>query len=154
MSTVSRALAAGTGMGAVTGAAIGVVIASIQLLDLEGIELVQALVIYGAIGAILGMVAGTASGGALGLLVGLALNLLLGPASQVPRRTEQLPMARAVGSTIGLLPLIALPLIDEWWPAAIIVSLIAIVVIAKRVPKIAGITSLSTRSPNLQRSSP
>ena len=101
----------------------------------------------GTIGAMLGVVAGAVIGAVLGLMVGLALNLLLGPASVVPRRPEQLPLARLVGSTIGLLPLLALPRLEEWWPVVVIVSLLAMVAIAKRVPKIVGITSLKSQNP-------
>ena len=134
-------------MGALSGGVIGIVLAAVLLIDAQGIELITAFIIYGTIGAMLGVVAGAVVGAILGLLVGLALNLLLGPASQVPRRPEQLPLARWVGCAIGLLPLVAIPQIDEWWPVAIGVSLLAVVAIAKRVPKIAGITSLSGRSP-------
>ncbi len=146
MSTVSRAIAAGSGMGALAGGAVGIVVAAFLLLDSVGIEVMAAFIIYGTIGAMLGVVAGTVIGAALGLLVGLALNLLMGPALLVPRRPEQLPLARLVGSAIGLLPLLAIPRLEEWWPIAVIVSLLAMVAIAKRVPKIVGITSL--RSPN------
>ncbi len=146
MSTVSRAIAAGSGMGALAGGAVGIVVAAFLLLDSVGIEVMAAFIIYGTIGAMLGVVAGAVIGAALGLLVGLALNLLMGPALLVPRRPEQLPLARLVGSAIGLLPLLAIPRLEEWWPIAVIVSLLAMVAIAKRVPKIVGITSL--RSPN------
>ena len=146
MSTVSRAIAVGSGMGALAGGAVGIVVAAFLLLDSVGIEVMAAFIIYGTIGAMLGVVAGAVIGAALGLLVGLALNLLMGPALLVPRRPEQLPLARLVGSAIGLLPLLAIPRLEEWWPIAVIVSLLAMVAIAKRVPKIVGITSL--RSPN------
>ncbi len=146
MSTVSRAIAAGSGMGALAGGAVGIVVAAFLLLDSVGIEVMAAFIIYGTIGAMLGVVAGAVIGAALGLMVGLALNLLMGPALLVPRRPEQLPLARLVGSAIGLLPLLAIPRLEEWWPIAVIVSLLAMVAIAKRVPKIVGITSL--RSPN------
>ena len=146
MSTVSRAIAAGSGMGALAGGTVGMVVAAFLLLDSVGIEVMAAFIIYGTIGAMLGVVAGAVIGAALGLLVGLALNLLMGPALLVPRRPEQLPLARLVGSAIGLLPLLAIPRLEEWWPIAVIVSLLAMVAIAKRVPKIVGITSL--RSPN------
>lgn len=146
MSTVSRAIAAGAGMGALAGGAVGIAVAAFLLLDAVGIEVIAAFIIYGTIGAMLGVVAGAVIGAALGLLVGLALNLLMGPALLVPRRPEQLPLARLVGSAIGLLPLLAIPRLEEWWPIAVIVSLLAMVAIAKRVPKIVGITSL--RSPN------
>ena len=146
MSTVSRAIAAGSGMGALAGGAVGIVVAAFLLLDSVGIEVMAAFIIYGTIGAMLGVVAGAVIGAALGLLVGLALNLLMGPALLVPRRPEQLPLARLVGSAIGLLPLLAIPRLEEWWPIAVIVSLLAMVAIAKRGPKIVGITSL--RSPN------
>lgn len=122
------------------------VVAAFLLFDSVGIEVMAAFIIYGTIGAMLGVVAGAVIGAALGLLVGLALNLLMGPALLVPRRPEQLPLARLVGSAIGLLPLLAIPRLEEWWPIAVIVSLLAMVAIAKRVPKIVGITSL--RSPN------
>ncbi|HEX5723397.1 MAG TPA: hypothetical protein VFZ06_11695 [Acidimicrobiia bacterium] len=146
MSTVSRAIAAGSGMGALAGGTVGMVVAAFLLFDSVGIEVMAAFIIYGTIGAMLGVVAGAVIGAALGLLVGLALNLLMGPALLVPRRPEQLPLARLVGSAIGLLPLLAIPRLEEWWPIAVIVSLLAMVAIAKRVPKIVGITSL--RSPN------
>ena len=146
MSTVSRAIAAGSGMGALAGGTVGMVVAAFLLLDAVGIEVMAAFIIYGTIGAMLGVVAGAVIGAAFGLLVGLALNLLMGPALLVPRRPEQLPLARLVGSAIGLLPLLAIPRLEEWWPIAVIVSLLAMVAIAKRVPKIVGITSL--RSPN------
>ena len=146
MATTSRAMAAGTGMGALTGGVIGIAVAAFLLIDADGIELITAFIIYGTIGAMLGVVAGAVIGAALGLLVGLALNLLMGPASLVPRRPEQLPLARLVGSSIGLLPLLAVPRLAEWWPVAVTVALLAMVAIAKRVPKIVGITSL--RSPN------
>ena len=146
MSTVSRAIAAGSGMGALAGGAVGIVVAAFLLLDSVGIEVMAAFIIYGTIGAMLGVVAGAVIGAAFGLLVGLALNLLMGPALLVPRRPEQLPLARLVGSAIGLLPLLAIPRLEEWWPIAVIASLLAMVAIAKRVPKIVGITSL--RSPN------
>lgn len=146
MSTVSRAIAAGSGMGALAGGTVGMVVAAFLLFDAVGIEVMAAFIIYGTIGAMLGVVAGAVIGAALGLLVGLALNLLMGPALLVPRRPEQLPLARLVGSAIGLLPLLAIPRLEEWWPIAVIVSLLAMVAIAKRVPKIVGITSL--RSPN------
>ncbi len=146
MSTVSRAIAAGSGMGALAGGTVGMVVAAFLLFDSVGIEVMAAFIIYGTIGAMLGVVAGAVIGAALGLLVGLALNLLMGPALLVPRRPEQLPLARLVGSAIGLLPLLAIPRLEEWWPIAVIVSLLAMVAIAKRVPKIVGITRL--RSPN------
>lgn len=146
MSTVSRAIAAGSGMGALAGGTVGMVVAAFLLFDSVGIEVMAAFIIYGTIGAMLGVVAGAVIGAAFGLLVGLALNLLMGPALLVPRRPEQLPLARLVGSAIGLLPLLAIPRLEEWWPIAVIVSLLAMVAIAKRVPKIVGITSL--RSPN------
>ena len=133
-------------MGALSGGVIGIALAAVLLLDAEGIEVITAFIIYGTIGAMLGVVAGAVIGAALGLLVGLALNLLMGPASVVPRRPEQLPLARLLGSAFGLLPLLAIPRLEEWWPIAVIVSLLATVAIAKRVPKIIGITSL--RSPN------
>lgn len=147
MSTVSRAIAAGSGMGALAGGAVGIVVAAFLLLDSVGIEVMAAFIIYGTIGAMLGVVAGAVIGAALGLLVGLALNLLMGPALLVPRRPEQLPLARLVGSAIGLLPLLAIPRLEEWWPIAVVVSLLAMVAIAKRVPKIVGITSLRSPSP-------
>lgn len=146
MSTVSRAIAAGSGMGALAGGTVGMVVAAFLLFDSVGIEVMAAFIIYGTIGAMLGVVAGAVIGAALGLLVGLALNLLMGPALLVPRRPEQLPLARLVGSAIGLLPLLAIPRLEEWWPIAVIASLLAMVAIARRVPKIVGITSL--RSPN------
>lgn len=146
MATTSRAIAAGAGMGALSGGAIGIAIAAFLMLDADGIEVITAFLIYGTIGAMLGVVAGAVIGAALGLVVGLVLNLLMGPASLVPRRPEQLPLARLVGSAIGLLPLLAVPQLEEWWPVAVIVSLLAMVAITKRVPKIVGITSL--RSPN------
>lgn len=147
MATTGRAIAGGAGIGALIGGATGLAVAAFLLLDAAGIEVLAALIIYGTIGAMLGVVAGAVIGAVLGLLVGFALNLLLGPASVVPRRPEQLPLARLVGSTIGLLPLLALPRLEEWWPVAVIVSLVAMVVIAKRVPKIVGITSLKSQNP-------
>lgn len=147
MSTVSRAIAAGAGMGALAGGAVGIAVAAFLLLDAVGIEVIAAFIIYGTIGAMLGVVAGAVIGAALGLLVGLALNLLMGPALLVPRRPEQLPLARLVGSAIGLLPLLAIPRLEEWWPIAVIVSLLAMVAIAKRVPKIVDITSLRSLNP-------
>jgi hypothetical protein len=134
-------------MGSLVGGATGLAVAAFLLLDAAGIEVLAALIIYGTIGAMLGVVAGAVIGAVLGLLVGLALNLLLGPASVVPRRPEQLRLARLVGSTIGLLPLLALSRLEEWWPVAVIVSLLAMVAIAKRVPKIVGITSLKSQNP-------
>ncbi|MGH8958528.1 MAG: hypothetical protein ACRDVK_07610, partial [Acidimicrobiia bacterium] len=113
---MSRAIASGSGMGALSGGTIGIALAAFLLLDSSGVEAIAAFVIYGTIGAMIGSVAGALAGAVLGLIVGLALNLLLGPADQVPRRPEQLPLARAVGAVIGLLPLLALPQIDEWWP--------------------------------------
>ncbi|HEY7582260.1 MAG TPA: hypothetical protein VIB78_01395 [Acidimicrobiia bacterium] len=147
MATTSRAVAAGTGMGALTGGVIGIAVAAFLLIDANGIEVITALIIYGTIGAMLGVVAGAMIGAALGLLVGLVLNALMGPADLVPRRPEQLPLARMVSSTIGLLPLLAIPRLAEWWPVAAIVSLLAMVAIAKRVPKIVGITSLRSQNP-------
>lgn len=147
MSTVSRAIAAGAGMGALAGGAVGIAVAAFLLLDAVGIEVIAAFIIYGTIGAMLGVVAGAVIGAALGLLVGLALNLLMGPALLVPRRPEQLLLARLVGSAIGLLPLLAIPRLEEWWPIAVIVSLLAMVAIAKRVPKIVDITSLRSLNP-------
>lgn len=147
MSTVSRAIAAGSGMGALAGGTVGMVVAAFLLFDSVGIEVMAAFIIYGTIGAMLGVVAGAVIGAALGLLVGLALNLLMGPALLVPRRPEQLPLARLVGSAIGLLPLLAIPRLEEWWPIAVIVSLLAMVAIAKRVPKIVDITSLRSLNP-------
>jgi hypothetical protein len=147
MSTVSRAIAVGSGMGALAGGAVGIVVAAFLLLDSVGIEVMAAFIIYGTIGAMLGVVAGAVIGAALGLMVGLALNLLMGPALLVPRRPEQLPLARLVGSAIGLLPLLAIPRLEEWWPIAVIVSLLAMVAIAKRVPKIVDITSLRSLNP-------
>ena len=123
------------------------VVAAFLLFDSVGIEVMAAFIIYGTIGAMLGVVAGAVIGAALGLLVGLALNLLMGPALLVPRRPEQLPLARLVGSAIGLLPLLAIPRLEEWWPIAVIVSLLAMVAIAKRVPKIVDITSLRSLNP-------
>ena len=147
MATTGRAITGGAGIGALIGGATGLAVAAILLLDAAGIEVLAALIIYGTIGAMLGVVAGAVIGAVLGLLVGFAVNLLLGPASVVPRRPEQLPLARLVGSTIGLLPLLALPRLEEWWPVAVMVSLLAMVAIAKRVPKIVGITSLKSQNP-------
>ncbi|HKZ19123.1 MAG TPA: hypothetical protein VJQ57_03335 [Acidimicrobiia bacterium] len=147
MATTGRAIAGGAGIGALIGGATGLAMAAFLLRDAAGIEVLAALIIYGTIGAMLGVVAGAVIGAVLGLLVGFAVNLLLGPASVVPRRPEQLPLARLVGSTIGLLPLLALPRLEEWWPVAVMVSLLAMVAIAKRVPKIVGITSLRPQNP-------
>jgi hypothetical protein len=148
MSTLSRAIAGGAGMGALSGGAIGVALSAVLLFDSGGTDAIAAFIIYGAIGGMVGLVVGILAGAVLGLIVGMAMNLLLGPASQVPRRPEQIPMARALGAAIGLVPLIAIPRLGEWWPLAAVISLIAMVAIAMRVPKIVGITSLSDRSPN------
>lgn len=152
MSTIGRGIASGLGLGIAFGGVVGAVVATIQMLYSEEVGPILGLLVIMAIGAAVGAQAGAFTGLGLGLVVGIVLNLLLGPVATVPRRTEQIPVVRLAGALVGLLPLAALLVTNEWWPVPVVVALIASMTIAARAPKIAGITvpggsSIIRRSP-------
>lgn len=137
MLTVIRGFAYGVGYGAIGGGVVGVIVAVVMAGQQATGGL--GLVVYGLV---LGAMAGLFSGLLMGILVGVVFRLLLGP-PEVPRRPEQIPVVRRVGAVIGSLPLLAIPLANEWWPIPIVVSVIAVTAIAGKASKIAGIGAAS-----------